>query len=103
MKNFEKSQSELKWIRDESRKNDEKRSEWVDLNDSNSYDEDDENSVDHWYNKYRKSECVADHANGGRFLKKSCHAILNIIRSEFQSQSFNFFRIENIEWLLRNL
>lgn len=67
MKNFEKSQSELKWIRDESHKNEGIGNEWTDSKESN-FDEDDENSVDHWYNKYRKSECSTDQANKGSFL-----------------------------------
>lgn len=65
MKNFEKSQSELKWIRDESHKIEGKGSEWADLKDS--HFEDDESSVDHWYNKYRKSECSTNQANRGSY------------------------------------
>lgn len=67
MKNFEKSQSELKWIRDESHKIEGKGSELADLKDTH-FDEDDESSVDHWYNKYRKSECSTDQANRGSYI-----------------------------------
>ena len=67
MKNFEKSQTELKWIRDASRKNEGKEIEWADSKESN-FDEDDENSVDHWYNKYRKSECLMNKAGGGSYI-----------------------------------
>lgn len=66
MKNFEKSQSELKWIRDASQKNEGQENEWNDAKKSN-FDEEDENSVDHWYNKYRKSECSMSQASQGRF------------------------------------
>lgn len=64
MKNFEKSQSDLKWIRDQSHDVEGKGSEWADPKDS-AFDEDDESSVDLWYNKYRKSECSMDNANQG--------------------------------------
>lgn len=89
MKNFEKSQSELKWIRDASRKNEGQEMAWDDPKESN-FDEDDESSVDHWYDKYRKWECSTDAGNTLSFL-----ITLNS-RPNFPT----IIRVESCEWIL---
>lgn len=76
MKNFERSQSELQWIRDQSRKVDNKGNSVVDSKES-SFDDDDESSVDLWYNKYRKSECSMNHANQGVYRINKFHFRFN--------------------------
>lgn len=104
MKNFEKSQSELKWIRDASRKNEDNESELTDSKDRG-FDEEDESSVDHWYNKFRKSECSTNNGSGGQLREFGKHSTYYVVHRNlifFIQKMTNFFfsRIENIERLL---
>ncbi|XP_037038244.1 GATA zinc finger domain-containing protein 14-like [Bradysia coprophila] len=96
MKNFEKSQSELKWIRDESHKSEGNEIELADSKESN-LDDDDENSVDHWYNKYRKWECSTDHGNKESVLNGYC----GVYEDSYPKQD-QFFKSNNVNHVSAN-